>query len=181
MVYKGWLWVLTSSEHWSSSLFSEHWCCCIESILRQVQVPPHGGKMVASSFWEASHLWWKSSFYPACYTKNSGIMSDLMNLDLILIPEQISTLQMCGYVKCYTWSNISSWAQKWGQPQTREINKDGVWRAGGEGGGKEWGRSDSSKESQGKEEGMNTRKARNGSCSTFKPKPLKDIFTVTKL
>ena len=26
---------------------------------------------------------------------------------------------------------------------------------------------------------MNTRKARNGSCSTFKPKPLKDIFTVT--
>lgn len=52
-----------------------------------------------------------------------------------------------------------------------------VCGAAGVGGGA--GVSDSSKESQGKEEGMNTRKARNGSCSTFKPKPLKDIFTVT--
>lgn len=51
-----------------------------------------------------------------------------------------------------------------------------LWGGGSRGGA---GVSDSSKESQGKEEGMNTRKARNGSCSTFKPKPLKDIFTVT--
>ena len=53
-----------------------------------------------------------------------------------------------------------------------------LWGGGGRGGGGA-GVSDSSTESQGKEEAMNTRKARNGSCSTFKPKPLKDIFTVT--
>ena len=131
-VHKGWLWVLTSSEHRSCALFSECWCCRIESVLRQVQVPPHGGKMAASNFWQASHLWWESSFCPACYTKNSGIISDLMNLDFTLIPDQISTVQVCDYVNCYTWSNVSSWVQKWGRPQTRGTNKRGVCVGGGE-------------------------------------------------
>ena len=54
----------------------------------------------------------KVHFAQPANTKNSGIISDLMDLDFILIPDQISTVQVCDYVNCYTWSNVSSWVQK---------------------------------------------------------------------
>lgn len=181
MVYKGWLWVLTSSE--ALVFLSLLWALML---LHRIHSQAGSGP---SSWWQdgcqqllsLSISVMESSFTQPAIQKFTGLCltwwfgphthpwTDLHCSDVwIMLTVILGQMFLPGL------RNEDSPKQ---EKLTRmECGGKGRGRRGGE-----WGRSNSSKESQGKEEGMNTRKARNGSCSTFKPKPLKDIFTVTKL